>query len=247
MKLLVKLLSIVGLGVLVLLSSSCSQIKFKTEKVGDVYYTGYGDYEFRKRVVVVDSGLDTKLLKDDYMCRDFAHLSYEKSLEPSHAHGTMMVNIINKDMNKKKYCITMLKLRSLKEGSYYLNEEFNYLAYNIDADIISLSMEMRSYSLYFHKSLSTIVRDSGTRVNVAAGNSGINLDTACIIYAACYASILRREGINTRNLKVIGAMAEYSNHGSVVDLFLQVGDEVTNGIAGTSAATALYTNMLVRD
>lgn len=254
MKALVKLLSILGIGVLVALNTSCSQARFSTVKKGDLYYSGYQELEFRDRVVIVDTGLRPELLVAEYMCKDVAQISDSRSLVPKELHGTTVTSIVAQDINYKDYCITMIKLDLINKVKNDIPLE-SYTLINQLHNVKYVNMSYR-WPKYNHQDYLEIKKgiESGIIYIAAAGNERADIGAACTIYPACYARLLEREEDpynSKRNylrsrFKIVGAIANYTNYGSVVDVYLTGTDIGTPPSRGTSMAAAEYTGMMVR-
>lgn len=215
---------------------------------GVLYMTGFHQHERRARVVVIDTGLNPSLLRADYMCKDVAQLGFDDQLKPDNMHGTNIVSIIQEGMNIEKYCITMIKVDLTNRIVDEFALALKYPRALSNTYTLNLSLVTYGYKHGDYQLIKSILR-SGIKVNAAAGNDGTNLDPMCSIYLACFGKLLERENklALRANLKIIGAFAPYSNYGDVVDIFLPGGPMGTPPMQGTSMATALYTNILVRD
>lgn len=232
-----------------LLFISCSsQSRFSTVKRGEVYVSGFNEYETRARVVVVDSGLAPQYLVDEYMCRDIAHASFYPGLQTDHPHGTNLVSIIQEDMDTDKYCITVVRLGMVGRGLDQVTEGIELATKLRNTKIINLSLQGVQYRHDEYQIIKQAIKKQRIYFNVAAGNYGLDLDKMCSIYPACLAKRLERDSDKSlrKYFTVVGAQAEYSNVGEVVDVFLNGQPLGTPSMQGTSQATALYTNMMVR-
>ena len=232
MNILALILSFVGLN---------NNVELSEFKSNDFYMKGLNNSETRTRVVIVDSGLAKSYLKAPYMCKDVALMSLMKDLKPSDPHGTNITGLIAKDINVDKYCITMVKIDINPGGAENIPLTLTKLSQAVSKiGVINMSLNYPAYSHEGAKALQQLVR-RGVKIVVAAGNQSLNLDVACVIYPACYSKIIKHP-----NFKVIGALAEFSNVGSIVDLFL-TGELVgTPPMRGTSMAAGIYSGMLVK-
>ena len=230
------------------LLTSCSSTNFTTYQDGDYYYSGFKDYESRKRVVVIDSGLQPQYLVDKYMCRDISQISLEEDKRVNNTHGTSVISIIKENMDIEKYCITSVRMRVTSGGGVIEVKDLVLKALDLrNLYAVNMSYIMREYNHQDYLKIQNAV-SLGVRFSVAAGNEKIDLDKACVFYPACYGKLLDKEYLKSRRslFKVIGAKAGYTNYGSVVDIYLNGGYMGTPSMRGTSSATAEYTNMLIR-
>lgn len=234
---------------------SCSNVKpiskFKVKKIGEMYYAGFSQVESRERVVVFDTGIIPSLLQQPAFCKDWASASIYSSLNIQHDHGTKMATIIVKGMDISKYCLSMIKLGANKSGRLFgMEKSLINLSKMPKINIVNMSLQGFKYK---HTEYLSILRllEKGVKINVAAGNSSADLNLICDTYPACFAKLIEREPPNINrfrsNFKVIGALGDYSNYGSdIVDIYLFGGPWRYAPTVGTPAATALYTNILVR-
>lgn len=230
------------------LLTSCSSTNFTTYQDGDYYYSGFRDYEPRKRVVVIDSGLEPQYLVDNYMCRDISQISLEEDKRVKNTHGTSIISIIKEDMNTDDYCITSVRMKVSERGDITETKDLVIRALDLsNVYAVNMSYIISEYNHLEYQAIRYSVY-SGVRFSVAAGNEKVDLDKACLFYPACYGKLLDKESLKYRraHFKVIGAKAGYTNYGSVVDIYLNGGYMGTPSMRGTSSATAQYTNMLVR-
>lgn len=237
---------------LLLTATSCSSntnMQFKTVVDKKMFATGYHQFEPRERVVIIDTGLSPKFMKKDYMCKDIAHVGFTPGLNPGHPHGDNITSIVRKKMDKDKYCISVFQLRNYGRQIMGLGKALEYVTQMDRVYVINLSLIQARYSHRNYNTISNAIYSKGIRFNSAAGNSSLDLDPICVVYPACYSKLLEQESQwypYRRYFKVIGALADYSNYGNVVDIFLPGGPMGEPSMRGTSMATALYTNMLIR-
>jgi hypothetical protein len=117
-----------------------------------------------------------------------------------------------------------------------------------NTEIVNISLRKRDFNLIEYKHIKRAISD-GIRINAAASNEGVSLDAGCIYYPACYGKLISQDLPRKHHrgrFRVIGAQAPWSNYGNVVDIFLDPTPRGIPRMRGTSQATALYTNMLVR-
>jgi len=209
-----------------------------SNKYNNSFIIGYESYEHRKRVVVVDSGVNLETIKKDFMCKDIAMLAPTKSFKYKTDHGMRMTEIIATQMDKSKYCITMVKLilHPIK-GILKVEEGIEDAVNLVNTKVVSISLEGNSYSHKEYKAIKHGVNVKGIKFNIAAGNRRIDLDKTCISYPACISKLINKKGY----IRVIGAQEYYTNYGSIVDIFM------FGQFGGTSAATAYYTGLIVSE
>lgn len=212
-----------------------------------VFKYGFREEEKRKRIVVIDSGLHKPFLNAKEMCRDVAYLSDVERVgdyRKSNFHGTTVSTIIMSKMNSTKYCITLVSNISTTNLTYD-GLDFTFVNYLDNISIVNITTYNYKYDMQAMRFYRRLSRYRGIKFNVAAGNidnintKGLDLGVECYLFPACYTKEVRSE-----NFKVIGALAPYSNVGSVVDVFLQGGPLGYPANSGTSMATALYTGLM---
>ena len=211
----------------------------------DLSLYGKDNLEYRKRVVVIDSGLNKSDLDKRYMCGDIASISPDKVHNDHHkrGHGTNTVSIISKGMDYDKYCITMIRIQKTKGNGYIkaIDAGFRSIKY-ASRNLYAINISMRTF-VYNYESFKVFkeLARNGVQINAAASNEGKNIDKKCRIFPACYSKLIK-----SPNFKVIGASQNFSNYGNVVDVFVSGGPRGIPLMQGTSQATALYTSYLVK-
>lgn len=236
------------------LTTQAARLKLRYHR-NKTFTVGQESFEYRKRVVVIDSGASFGQLNSSYMCRDTAQVSFNESIKPNHPHGENIVSIISNNIDLSEYCITMVKVKPSKGREVV--KALILVGLLKRAFVVNLSLEHLRFKSITYNIIRNLIMYKGIRFNVAAGNSSKDLDSRCDNYYACYAPLLKAESARSlvyrdsiRNprkyFKVIGARAGYSNRGEVVDRYLYGGLMGNPPMRGTSMATALYTNMMVR-
>lgn len=206
----------------------------------------------RIKVLVIDTGLDVKRTKASICDKhiDFAVGSGTTSKPPiDHiGHGTNMANIISTRVNPKKYCISVARLldsstKAVRNNKFFL--DISSFAIENKVRLVNYSITGAS-PIFEEKEMFRRLVKAGILVNVAAGNSSTELTVkSCLEFPACY----RMNG-----LVVVGAMdgttiLSSSNYGPIVDVFTQGIFVFSNATTdqGTSIATAVYTNRLLKN
>lgn len=219
----------------------------------NISYVGYHLKETRKRVVIIDSGLDYRLLTKDYMCKDIAIVSNKSDYGPWSTHGTTVTSIVNLNMDKSSFCITMV----ISDESQ-ISQGVPFYAYKVVNRLKSVYVVNMSYRwpLYNNTDYLNIKKaiEKGIRFVAAAGNESVDIGSVCMIYPACYAKLLEKERNEsfTRQpsnqyrhfFTIVGAPEQYSNYGSIVDIYVEGDPLPDKRIHGTSMSTALYTGYL---
>jgi subtilisin family serine protease len=157
-----------------------------------------------------------------------------------HGHGTNVAGIVSTNLDANKHCLLILKffhsIGTPIDTTYMLIQALQAaIEANVDIINISASGEKRSNTeeIFVGRAL-----DKGIAVVVAAGNDSRDLDKKCNIFPACY----------DRRIIVVGGTNKTSNYGKVVDV-IENGINVTGfgvTLTGSSQATALHTNKLVK-
>jgi hypothetical protein len=160
----------------------------------------------------------------------------------STGHGTNIVHIIaNQIGNQHGYCIVVIK--------YYANDMFGsaeasgramMLARNIKANVVNFSSEGGSFEDNEEAAVFDML-EAGATVVVAAGNSGVEVDT--------YPAKTDQRVVVVGNLSQDGTRHITSNHGSLVNRW-EIGQHVCGGgscLSGTSQATAVATGKIVKE
>jgi subtilisin family serine protease len=204
--------------------------------------------ETRIRIAVVDTGLSISDTIMPYLCAD-GHKDFTRSsLSDTHGHGTNVAHLIAQHINPATHCLMIVKWYDSTTPDIltilYLKEAIVYAAHS-NAKYINISAGGGTPLKEELDAMKHAVK-KGTRVIVAAGNDGWNLDDACIYYPACYQT-------GSENYYTVGALdakgekASFSNYGHVVNAWAPgVKQDWKSGIvmSGTSQATANWTGML---
>lgn len=205
----------------------------------------YSVPETRNVVVLIDTGLNITENNADYLCQKDHFDLTGTGLGDHFGHGTIMFNLIVKNIDYTKNCITIVKWcdKCLAFVDNNLKEKLvkaSQIARDAKPKFVNMSYGGWLYSTDEKNNIQDAM-NNGTVFSVAAGNEGKNLDTLCDKFPACY--------FNDPKFHVLGALyapgmrAPYSNYGKQVTHWEII--QTING--GTSSATANHTNRLIRE
>lgn len=174
-------------------------------------------------IAILDTGISKDQVK--YLCPNGLKSYLGDEGFDTLRHGELIAGILIENLDMSKYCLVSYKVLSGKG---------DYLAYILAlVDVmerkpahLNLSLEGENFirgELRMLKELAT----NGTKIYVAAGNGGKNLNKNCDVYPACY---FPEMGMN---FFVVGAHdVRSSNHGK----FVRYSTGWEKGKAGTSFA-----------
>lgn len=184
------------------------------------------------KVAIIDSGIPLGFEGKYCMLVDFTNTSVYDTL----GHGTEMLQHIKDNAKDSDYCLYIIKIFSGERGDQGNTTKAFQLAYDYNVDIINYSANGlgpdRKERVVINKLL-----NRGTKVVVAAGNNGLDLNKNCRSYPACYDSRIIVAG-NLANKHLIH---NTSNYGDVVDVWK------VSGRGGTSASAAKHTGYLIHE
>jgi subtilisin family serine protease len=197
-------------------------------------------YSKQLRIAVIDTGINSSYIKRANLCKS-GHKSFAKdnSIYDTDGHGTNIAGLIKSKSKNVKYCLIIIRFYS-KDTSDLQKSFIDSLeyAYTLKPDVINIS----GGGLFPNKREHIIIKkilNKGIIVNAAAGNEGMNLDTLCNYFPACY----------DKRINVIGAKnVSKSNYGHVVDYVLNGKNRKAFGVnlTGTSQSTAVFTGLMIR-
>jgi subtilisin family serine protease len=169
------------------------------------------------------------------MCKDMPFYTYgNNSGLDYNGHGTNVVGLIGENINSSKYCITMYafsKNSTLKELNDMLHDMRNHNLAGLNMSLASIGYDKREEIEL--KGLA----NANVKIFIASGNEKIDLDKGCNVYPACHK-------LTVKNIVVVGSTDKrYSNHGKIVDIYI---DGTKKGFpvkTGTSMSTAIATGL----
>ena len=192
------------------------------------------------KVAVIDSGFgfDVELHKKTFkICKsgsyDFTTNTHTVG-DDMVGHGTVVTGLLNQHADTKNLCYIIYKVLKGKEFKGYDNvNRALSLAYKNKVDVVNLSLEMYAHDDLTRRLIKSLTK-RGTKVFVAAGNDGLNLNVTCNRYPACFKRL-------NQNFNVVGAtdedgdVAKYSNRGAFISVYKY--GRTSNGARGTSFAS----------
>jgi subtilisin family serine protease len=202
----------------------------------------------RKRIVVIDTGLNVDNNFKPFLCKDWEQDMTGFGIQDDHGHGTNVAGIIIKGLDSKKVCLVIVKYyTALTPNSYNFSYFLNAirLVPTLKPSVVNLS----SNGGRFVQTELDLLRWSilnGVYFNAAAGNDHIDLDKGCFSFPACYN--VKSKYVNIVGSHTNGKYDVFTNFGKVVTTY-QPGKEIcylNNCMSGTSQATAVFTNKLVK-
>lgn len=161
----------------------------------------------RKIIAILDTGVNTTS-NNKYFCNPNLNKDFTNTgLRDVIPHGSHVFDIITNGLDEKKYCIVIVKWYD-KEHQDTNNERviksFEYLI-TIKPDYLNLSFSGIGPLKKEKELLQTLLKNN-TKIYVAAGNDGFNLDKNCIVFPACY----------SLPLNIVGSSNTQSNYGKIV-------------------------------
>lgn len=176
--------------------------------------------EPKHKIAILDTGYDAALAGSPkpILCKT-GHYDYIKNQEgigsTSVKHGTIVANILAKELDGQDYCLIILTVLDERNSLNVTRiVDATDRAVDFGATHMNLSYAGSGYR-QDERDAYTRAGASGVRLFIAAGNSDTtnhrqNLSWSCIVYPACY---------DIPNATVVGALkdnrrADYSNYGS---------------------------------
>lgn len=240
-------MNIVKLFLLTLLASVSFSVT--PEQVKELLLTSSSLKETRKKIAVIDSGIDLKNEKlKPYICNTGNFDFTGEGLQDTHGHGTNVSWLIVKNLNPKEYCVMSLKYFSTTNHHNNLSGEIKSFirAAELGAVLINFSGGGMFASSAENQAVNYAL-SKGIKVVVAAGNNSTDLSRDCNYFPAC--------GIKHENFYVVGSTYENgqrlpsSNYNGPVQNW-EVGyqQEGPDGkrLTGTSQATAVFSGNLLK-
>lgn len=193
--------------------------------------------ESRKRIVILDSGVNHSKDLEQFLCedghRDFYELESPNPFYDHSTHGTLLANIITSGMNPETHCLSIYKFYGgdLQRSSVaYANALIDIR--DLKPEIVVIAIEDTGY--WQNEPLWLMDIAQSTKVFIAAGNGGLNLTHRCEIYPACLAS-----KVNSQNFIVVGDPEKHFNHGGPVNRLANSRHTLNNlPYHGTSVSSA---------
>ena len=198
----------------------------------------------RIKIALIDTGINYEFFPQEFVCGEFDLTGSD--IGDHVGHGTLMAGLITKGLDVNKYCLVIIKWFNRYSSSTDRVEEALGIARSEHVSFVNLSMEGDVPSIAEQNHISALL-DAGAKVSVAAGNHHKDLSVMCDVFPACYDKhpnfyVVGSIGAN-------GKIASHSNFGGPVNAFADGVDQCYRGgcSSGTSAATANWTNHLVKE
>lgn len=213
------------------------------------------EHEPRVKVAIIDTGFfpNDRELKP-FLCREKPYDPTDTNSVDTNGHGTNIASTIVRGLDPTKVCIIPIKYY-LPGSSTNPNRMWTalfYVASRPDIKYVNLSSGGNGFKPVEKKHIKTILANK-TYFVTCAGNEATNLNKDCNYYPACYAFLSPYFHVvgNGEDERSKGMM---SNYGSppVTDWMpgYACAGHYPNGheicMQGTSQATALYTNKLIK-
>lgn len=200
------------------------------------------------RVVVMDTGYyvkdyNFKACQNHELDRNF---TADLTIDDRYPHGQNVNHIIAKGLENVDYCIVNVKIMTKNEFDMFQYEMALLYVIGLKPDIINLSFGGRTFS-NFESYLVKKALNQGIKVVAAAGNENIKLTKQdCGFYPVCVDSRIIAVGC-LKNEQ--GERCDLTNYGEYITI-MKVGYRINAGgltLTGTSQATAVETNELIRE
>lgn len=203
--------------------------------------------EHRYPIAVIDTGLNFRFQYNEEICKSINKDFTGEGLSDFQGHGTNVTGIIAKKINKKKYCILVLKWYNGdtedNTAGLRIASAVNYAVAN-NAKVINMSLTGIGHTDVEKDAIYNALIH-GVKIVVAAGNDGRDLSDWCIFYPACY-------NFHNENLFVVGSLdssgkrSKSSNYGGPVNTWMFGEQQEGYGtyLSGTSMAAANFTAVL---
>lgn len=199
--------------------------------------------ETRVRIGIIDTGVAPG--HEAWYCKDARPRDFTGyGINDQQGHGTNIAGLIAKSLDIKNYCFVIAKFYNKDEGYASVGEALHWMARQ-NVRYLNMSFYGKGRSSYEKEMITKMLHDD-TRVIVAAGNDGIDLDEKCTSFPACiYAGSTRDNFYVVASFNWAG-----SNHGGPVngvEYGVNRSAWGTRLFTGTSQATAVFTGRLAKD
>lgn len=208
--------------------------------------------ELRVKIAVIDTGIYLNKEIAPFLCREKHIDTTHTTIIDRHGHGTNIASIIASGLDPTKVCILIIKYGDGQYGQGLISS-IEYAVSDPKIKYVNISSG-GPFSIARERASIQKLLNRGTYVNVAAGNFATNLKKACDYFPACYP--FKSEYFHVvASGKNEGLKRSYSNYGSPPVTDWSSNDKVCAGkldnlktlcMQGTSQATAVFTNSLIR-
>lgn len=201
--------------------------------------------ETRGKIIVIDSGISKSQINKPYICKGGVMTAFDNdSGIDFHGHGTNIINIISSKINQKKYCIVSIKVYQVKAQNMNAYIKGLRMASFLYPKIVNISMT-GDQSSYLETAYITNILSTGSKVIVAAGNEGFDLNKVCNSYPACIKNNLPKH-LSGNFLVVSNKDVKSANYGRIVTHYRKGFKQGFPVMSGTSQSTANLTAELVK-
>jgi len=216
------------------------------------------------RVAVIDTGLDSSLMNESFLCAQGHKDFTDTSLNDNDGHGTSISGLIDQHVkgqllgevpiknilkSTEDYCQIIIKIfdpASNKSTIETTVKAFEY-AMSLKVDYINYSAGGLEYSFSEHMVIKKVL-DAGIKVIVAAGNKSSNLNKKPFYPAKLDSRLIVVGNLNFRHQR-----SPTSNYGEDVDTW-EIGERavsyrtsnLVSVMTGTSQAAAIHTGKLIK-
>jgi subtilisin family serine protease len=204
------------------------------------------DKTTKMKVVIIDTGIKKDKRIEPFLCKE----SYDATgtgIEDRNGHGTHIASIIAENLDTSKYCLYIVKFFDKEDVMKHYIKAIKHVESLKNVFVVNMSLGGPKSDKEEREILENELK-KGIILNVAAGNEGLNLDTHCGSYPACY-------NFSSKNFHSVGNLSNVSkerwgssNYGKVVK-YWEVGAKVktwAGTMTGTSQATAIHTRNMVK-
>jgi hypothetical protein len=205
--------------------------------------------ETRKIVAVVDTGLPYNDSIIPYLCKGHQYDVTEKGIQDYHGHGTNILGLVARGINKNTHCLTMIKWWHNSDEPYSIIvsrtriKAYSKLLIKLKPVLVNLSLSGWDYSKDELVMIKELLKN-GAKVVVAAGNDREDLDASCGVYPACY-------DVKHKNYHIVGAIDTYHSNfkGPITDILPGLNQCGIFGLCmtGTSQAAGNLSAKLLRE
>jgi hypothetical protein len=199
------------------------------------------------KVAILDSGFDMSAADSSHRIKlcNTGHYDFNKNMagiSSSSPHGTFVASALSEGIEDVDYCILVFNVLQ-----HDLNKETGMTILNKFTSAIDLALTERVVAInisvygsghrYTERAALQRLSRHGIHIFVAAGNSHMDLNKACLIYPACYRGIPTLSVVGSTGDN-FGEPAEYSSYGERVTEWYY-GDVIVGGriYEGTSFAS----------
>lgn len=145
--------------------------------------------ETRTTIAVVDTGYNSSDKEvNKFLCKGGALDFTGKGIDDVQAHGNVMARTIIKGLNPVMHCLYVIKyIHQIYDKAAYM-AALNYMLV-LKPDYLNFSSNGEAL-IPLEFSVYNRLAKGGTKIFVAAGNNGLDLDFSCNSYPACFVHLI---------------------------------------------------------